>query len=158
MEKNQQDSTQVDAPPDKESGRLLALDLGTQRVGAAVSDEMRITVRTLPALPRTNWKKFVRDVAQLCSSFDAKGVVVGLPLRLDGSEGEAALEARRLARNLSLTLGLPTYLQDERLTSQAATEKLRAEHDSDEEIGARIDSESAAIILRDFLVRGDPNN
>jgi putative Holliday junction resolvase len=155
---NPHDSTLTDAPPGGEPGRLLALDLGARRVGAAVSDEMRITVRTLPALARTNWKKFVRDVAQLCSSFDARGVVVGLPLRLDGSEGEAASEARRLARNLSLTLGLPAYLQDERLTSQAATEKLRAEHDSDGEIGARIDSESAAIILRDFLVRVDPNS
>ncbi|MBC7929307.1 MAG: Holliday junction resolvase RuvX [Rubrivivax sp.] len=155
MEMNQPDSNQTDARPDSELGRLLALDLGARRVGVAVSDELRISIRTLPALARTNWKKFVRDVAQLCNRFDARGVVVGLPLNLDGSEGEASVEARRLARNLSLTLGLPAYLQDERLTSQAATEKLRAEKGSEDEISERVDSESAAIILRDFLIGGD---
>ena len=78
-----------------------------------------------------------------------------MPLNLDGSVGEGALEARRLARNFSLTLGLPVHLQDERLTSHAATEKLRAEWNSVEEIERRLDSESAAIILRDFLLGGD---
>lgn len=155
MEKNLHDPTEIDARPDQEPGRLLALDLGARRVGAAVSDELRISIRTLPAIGRTNWKTFVRDVAQLCKRFDAKGVVVGLPLNLNGSEGEAALEARRLARNLSLTLGLPAYLQDERLTSHAATEKLRAERHTEEKIGSIIDSESAAIILQDFLLKGD---
>ena len=155
LENKRHDTTRNDAPPDEEPGRLLALDPGSRRVGAAVSDELRISVRTLPALPRTNWKKFVRDVAQLCKQFDAKGVVVGLPLNLDGTEGQAASEARRLARNLSLTLGLPVYLQDERLTSRAATDKLRADQYSDVEIDARVDSESAAIFLQDFLHEGD---
>lgn len=141
-----------DPPTDKVPGRLLALDLGTQRVGAAVTDELRISVRTLPFLPRTNWKKFVRDVAQLCKHYDAKGVVVGLPLNLDGVEGQAATESRRLARNLSLTIGLAVYLQDERLTSHSATELLRAEQSSNSEIKELVDSESAAIILQDFLL------
>ena len=146
-----------DALPDKVPGRLLALDLGTQRVGAAVTDELRISVRTLPYLPRTNWKKFVWDVAQLCKRYDAKGVVVGLPLNLDGSEGKAATESRRQARNLALTIGLPVYLQDERLTSQTATELLRAEQSSNSEIKELVDSESAAIILQDFLLSAEAN-
>ena len=124
----------------------------------AVSDELRVSVRTLPTLQRTNWKRLVLEVSQLCQRFDAAGVVIGLPLNLDGSTGEAASEARRLARNFSLTLGLPVYLQDERLTSRAATEKMLDEGSSNEDIVERIDSESAAIILKDFLLTGHVAN
>lgn len=155
MEEDRADLTPNDPAAGLEPGRLLALDLGAARVGVAVSDERRVSARPLPALRRTNWKKLVGEVAQLCSRFDARGVVVGLPLNLNGTEGEAALEARRLARNFSLTLGLPVHLQDERLTSRAAAEKLRAEGSTDAEVAAAIDSQSAALILEDFLLARD---
>ena len=143
------ETSEAQAP--RATGRLLALDLGARRVGVAVSDELRLSVRAIPFLPRTNWKQLLRDIAQLCESFDVRMVVVGLPLRLDGTEGDAALEARRIARNLSLSLPLPVRLQDERLTSRAAEETLRAEGFSTFEIKERVDSEAAAIILRDFI-------
>lgn len=138
-------------PAEDAVGRVLALDLGTVRVGVAVSDELRLTVRPLPALRRTNWKQLVRDVAELCSSFDVKRVVLGLPLRLDGSEGDAAAEALRVARNLSLSLPVPVSLQDERHTSQDSRHRLRAEKLQGDEIARRIDSEAAALILSDYL-------
>ena len=136
-------------------GRLLALDLGTRRVGVAVSDEMRLSVRPLPALARGSWKKLLVAIAQLVRDFDARELVVGLPLRLDGTEGDAAIETRRLAHNLGLTLGLPVKLQDERLTSRAAEEKLRDANKSVAEIAALVDGEAAAIILREFLSRSN---
>ena len=132
-------------------GRLLALDIGTKRVGVAVSDELGLTARPLPALPRTNWKKLLRDVSALCGEFDVKGVVVGLPLRLDGGEGEAAAEARRLARNFELSLGRTVYLQDERLTSKEAESELRRAGHDEGEVRGLVDSQAAAIILRDYL-------
>lgn len=132
-------------------GRLLALDFGTRRIGVAVSDELQLSVRPLPALERTSWKRTVRAIAELRQSFDVQTVVFGLPLSLDGSDGEAAREARRLARNLSLTLGVPVLLQDERLSSRAAEEHLRELGLDGEAIKQRVDSEAAAIILRDFL-------
>lgn len=141
----------ADAAENRPRGRLLALDLGAKRVGVAVSDEMRLTVRPLPALRRTNWKQLVRDTASLCESLDVREVVVGLPLRLDGSEGEAAADARRAAQNLSDSLGLAVRLQDERLTSFAAEDALREQGFSRDEIKKRVDSEAAAIILRDFI-------
>jgi putative pre-16S rRNA nuclease len=136
------------------AGRLLALDLGARRVGVAVSDELRLSVRPLPAIARASWKKLLSEIAELCRSFDAKGVVVGLPLNLDGTEGEAAQEARRIARNLSLSLNLPVYLQDERLTSRAAEQTLRDSGASASEVASRVDGEAAALILSDFLARG----
>jgi len=134
-------------------GRLLALDLGTKRVGVAVSDELQLTTQPLPPLNRTNWKKLLRQISDLRHSFDAQGVVIGLPLKLDGAEGEAAREARRIAHNLSLSLALPVHLQDERLTSHAAEEILREAGVTGEELTARLDSEAAALILRDFIAR-----
>ena len=74
-----------------------------------------------------------------------------MPLRLDGTAGDAALEARRVAHNLSLSLDVPVLLQDERLTSQAAAEALRAAGFAGKDLSARIDSEAAALILRDFI-------
>ena len=135
-------------------GRLLALDLGARRVGVAVSDELRLTARPLPALRRSNWKKLLREIGEMRGRFDARGVVVGLPLRLDGTEGEAAAEARRIARNLELSLGVPVFLQDERFTSREAETDLRAERLTHDEVKAQVDSTAAALILRDYLARG----
>ena len=138
---------------EKLSGRLLALDLGQKRVGLAVSDELCVTVRPLETLRRSNWKQLVRAVAETIESFDARGLVIGLPLHLDGTEGGAAQEARRLARNFQLSLNVPVYLQDERLTSMEAEGELRAAGYTETQRRARIDGESAAIILRDFIER-----
>jgi putative Holliday junction resolvase len=134
------------------SGPVLALDLGEKLVGAAISDERLITTKRLPPLKRSNWKKLLQDVQHLLERFDAKTIVVGLPLLLDGSEGDAAKNVRRLALNLAKSVQQPVYLQDERLTSRAAMENLKAEGVKPEEIAALVDGEAAAMILRDFLV------
>jgi len=131
---------------------VLALDMGEKRVGVAVSDERLITTKPLPPLKRSNWKKLLQDVRHLLEQFDAKTIVVGLPLNMDGSEGEAAKSVRHLAMNLAKSVRQPVYLQDERLTSRAAMENLIAEGVRPEEIPALIDGEAAAMILRDFLV------
>jgi putative Holliday junction resolvase len=132
-------------------GRVLAIDIGSKRVGLAISDELRLSVRTLPPLPRTPWKRLLGSLTALCVEFDVRSIVLGLPLRLDGSEGDAAAEARRIARNLELSLKLPLFLQDERLTSKTAESSLRARGWDSAEIADRVDSEAALIILSDFL-------
>ena len=142
-----------DERPFRTKGRLLSLDLGAKRVGVAVSDELRLTARPLAPLGRTNWKSLLLQITDLQHTFDAQAVVIGLPLRLDGSEGEAAREVRRIARNLSLSLSVPVHLHDERLTSQAAEESLRSAGVSGPELTARLDSEAAALILRDYLAQ-----
>ena len=149
---------------DQITGPVLALDLGEKLVGAAVSDERLITTKRLPPLKRSNWKKLLQDVRHLLEQFDARTIVVGLPLSMDGSEGDAAKNVRRLALNLSKSVQQPVYLQDERLTSRAAMENLIAEGVKPEDLPALIDGEAAATILRDFLVtdqkriRVDPEN
>lgn len=134
------------------TGPILALDLGEKLVGTAISDERLITTKRLPPLKRSSWKKLLQDIRNLVERFDAQTIVVGLPLRLDGTEGDAAQNVRRLASNLARSVVQPVYLQDERLTSFAATENLKAEGLKPEDIPALVDGEAAATILRDFLV------
>ena len=133
-------------------GPVLALDLGEKLVGVAVSDERLVTTKRLQPLKRSNWKRLLQDVRLLLERFDAKMVVVGLPLRMDGTEGDAAKNVRRLALNLAKSVRQPVYLQDERLTSIAATENLKAEGLTADEIPALVDGEAAALILRDFVL------
>ena len=134
-------------------GRLLALDLGAKRIGVAVSDELRITTRPLPVILRQSWKELLRRVAGLVQSFEAKGLVIGLPLRLDGDEGAAAESVRAVAEKFRLSLSVPIYLQDERLTTFAANSDLKATGRNESQTKREVDSEAAAIILRDFIDR-----
>lgn len=146
-----QDFSLSESEPEVPAGRLLALDLGQKRVGVAVSDELQITVRPLAPLLRTSWKQLLRAVAERLESFDARALVIGLPLSMDGSAGEAAAEARRLARNFRLSLAVPVFLQDEKLTTVEAEEELRAAGLDASVRQKLLDSRSAAIILRDFI-------
>lgn len=132
----------------------MALDLGAKRIGVAVSDELGITARPLPVIERRSWKDLLRRVAEIVERYDARGLVVGLPLNMNGSEGSSAAEARRLARNFGRSLKVPVYLQDERLTSIEAASTLNADGSDASELARRVDSESAAIILRDFMANG----
>jgi putative Holliday junction resolvase len=102
-------------------------------------------------LPRSSWKRLLRDVDDLVRRFDAKTLVIGLPLRLNGSQGEAALAVSKIAEKFAISLNIPVYLQDERLTSKEADENLRAEGFKPQDRRRLVDSESAALILRDFL-------
>lgn len=132
-----------------EGGRLLAIDMGAKRVGVAVSDELGMTVRPVTTIERRSWKKLLQSIIEQIENFDARGLVVGLPLNLDGSEGPAALEARQVAAKFELSLKIPVYLQDERLTSEEA--KSRLQDIEQRERAGDIDSAAAAIILQDFI-------
>ena len=141
-------------PPDKQEhakGPILAVDLGHKRVGLAVSDELLISITRLKPLSRTNWKQLLRDVAEIIDRQNAKALVVGFPLSLDGTKGSAAEIAQQTAKKFAQSLSIPVFLQDERLTSVAAAEQLRAGGHNPKEVRQLIDSEAAAVILADFI-------
>ncbi|HEX9960650.1 MAG TPA: Holliday junction resolvase RuvX [Pyrinomonadaceae bacterium] len=143
-------------PPDFSEishGRILALDLGTKWVGIAVCDELQITVRPVCVIERRSWKELLRKISAFIVEFDAVALVLGLPYNFDGSESEMSIEARRLHRNFSLSLKIPVYFQDERLTSMAADKYLREQRLDEKQIRRNIDSTAAAFILNDFLAK-----
>ena len=116
-----------------------------------MSDDRLVTIKRLPPLKRSNWKRLLQEIVTLIQRYDAQTVVIGLPLRLDGSSGDAAEKVRQVATNLARSIRQPVYLQDERLTSFEAMANLKAEGHKPAEIPALIDGEAAAMILRDFI-------
>ena len=139
-----------DVPP---AGRLVALDPGTKRIGVAVSDELRVTVRPLRIIQRSSWKKLLSQVKDILAEFDAAALVIGLPYNFDGTESEMSAEARRLAEKFALSLDIPVFLQDERATTYEARGRLWNAGADPKEMARVLDSEAAAIILADFLDR-----
>lgn len=153
---NNPDFTDVSRSP--RNGRIVALDLGTKRIGVAVSDELQFTVRPVCVVERVGWKKVLKQIIALLTEFDAVALVLGLPYNTDGSESEMSAEARRLARNFSLSISVPVFLQDERVTSYDATGYLRKIGVKEEDIRKQVDSQAAALILSDFIERRNEMN
>ena len=133
------------------TGRIIALDLGMTKIGLAVSDELQITVRPLEKIIRKSWKELLKRIISLIEEFDAVALVLGLPFEFDGTESEMSVEVRRLHRNFSLSLKIPVFLQDERLSSKSAQQNLYDRGLEMKEIAKRLDSEAATVILSDFL-------
>lgn len=148
---NEPDFTDVFNAPGE--GRIVALDIGIKRIGVAVCDELQFTSRPVRVLKRLGWKKLLKQIISILDEFDAKALVLGLPYNFDGSESDMSREARRLAQNFSLSLDIPVFLQDERVSSVDARNLLYEQGFEMKEILKRIDAEAAAIILSDFLDR-----
>ena len=128
-------------------GRLIGLDVGTKTIGIALCDA-GWTIATAADLLRRN--KFAADLERLKSRIaaqDAKGVVVGLPLNLDGSESPRTQSIRAFARNLE-PLGLPILLWDERWSTQAVTRTLLDADASRARRAELVDKMAAAYILQ----------
>lgn len=132
-------------------GRIIALDLGTKKIGVGICDELQMTTRPLPLIKRNSWKELLKQVISLIEEFDAIALVLGLPVNFDGSENDMSQDARRLYRNFSLSLKIPVFLQDERLTTKSAQQELYDQGYNMKEIIKNLDSEAATIILDDFL-------
>lgn len=134
-------------------GALMGLDPGTKTIGVAVSDGLRLTATGLETIRR---RKFADDAARLREIAHHRGiagVVVGLPLNMDGSEGPRAQSARAFARNVGAALELPVAMFDERLSSVAAEEAMLASSVPPRRRAGSIDRIAAAIILQGALDR-----
>ena len=133
-------------------GRVVGLDPGAARVGIAISDESRSIAfprETVPA--RGGWTDAATRVKEALAGEDVALLVVGLPLRLDGTEGEAARRARGFGEALRAVFGVQVVYWDERLTTVAAERSLS-------EMGRRgsrrrevVDQSAATILLQGYL-------
>ena len=132
--------------------RLLGLDPGTRRVGVALSD-VSLTIATPAAtLPRGKLSALATTLRALADKEGVGGIVVGLPLSMDGSFGRAAQAARDFARDLAAALDLPWAMFDERLSSAAVNRALVQEADASRARQARlVDSMAAAYMLQSAL-------
>jgi putative Holliday junction resolvase len=131
--------------------RVLAIDLGAKRMGIAISDGLGITVRPVETITRSGLKRDMDRLKFLVEDLEAEAVVVGVPLRMDGTVGDAAQTAMNFAAKLQIQLPISVFTQDERLTSYEA-ERWMTERGLDrKERRARSDEFAAMIILEDYL-------
>jgi putative Holliday junction resolvase len=137
--------------PSRLSGRVLGLDVGSRRIGIAVSDPLDITAQGLETLQRKNKRHDFEYLARVIREYAVKEIVVGLPLRMSGAEGTQSEKMRAFAGELHKRFGLPVHLFDERLTSAEANRFLRETELSIEKRGKAVDRMAAVLILQAWM-------
>jgi len=148
-----------------ERQQILAVDYGRARIGLAIADAATKMPKPLATLERINRNEDMRRLRELVRDQGVKHIIVGLPLRLDGTRGEMAEEAERFAQRMAKQIGVPVELVDERLTSWEAARLLEEELGRVIRSGAKskgagsgvgadsVDAMAATVILRDYLER-----
>lgn len=133
------------------NGRILGLDVGSRRIGVAVSDPLGITAQGLDTLQRRNKRHDLAQIEDVIRKYGVKEIVVGLPLRMSGAEGIQAEKMQAFAADLRKRFGLPVHLWDERLTSAEANRLLRETDLSIEKRGKAVDRMAAVLILQGWM-------
>jgi len=131
--------------------RTLAVDSGSKRVGLALSDPTGTIAQALPTVPAEPATTLAARVAEIAKTHDARSIVVGLPLRLDGTHGPEAAAARRLAHGIRQASRLPVELVDERLTTAAAERTLIAGGVRRAKRRLSVDGVAATLLLQGHL-------
>lgn len=160
-------------PSENQRTRILGIDYGRARIGLAIADALVALPQPLDTLERVNRNEDMRRLREIARDHAVKQIVVGLPLRLDGTHGDMAEEATRFAERVRKQLGLPVEMMDERLTSWEAERLLEEqagrvlhkgnEHASHKAKGGErkrkvagertVDAIAAAVILKEYLAK-----
>ncbi len=134
-------------------GPLAGLDLGTHTIGVAVSDGFRRVATPLETIKRTKFTKDAEALMAICRHRDIAGLILGLPLNMDGTEGPRCQSTRAFARNLERLTDLPIGFWDERLSTVAAERALLEADTSRKRRAEVIDHVAASYILQGALDR-----
>ena len=134
--------------------RTLGLDYGSKTVGVAVTDELGLTAQGVEIIKRsrpTKLRKTIARIKQLIDEYDVEKIILGLPLNIDGSEGDRVAKTKAFAELLKVKTGLEIEFEDERLTTIEAQEILIDLGKSEEEWDEYIDMVAAVIILEQYM-------
>ncbi len=132
--------------------RILGIDYGRRRIGLAISDEAEFLARPLDPYQRTHsFRKDLESLAQLAREFEAGTIVVGLPLNMDGSKGEMALEVEEFVAQLQAVSKIAIVVSDERLTSVEAERVLLEGNVKRKDRKQLRDGLAATLILQGYL-------
>lgn len=134
-------------------GGLIGLDLGTKTIGVAVSDPDRRLATGVETIERKAFKADAARLLSLAAERNICGIVLGLPINMDGSEGPRAQSTRAFARNLAQLTDMPIGLWDERLSTAAVERELIANDVSRAKRAKVIDQHAAIFILQGALDR-----
>lgn len=136
---------------DASRGRVLGLDVGSRRIGIAVSDPLGITAQGLETLQRRNKRHDLAELERVIREYAVQEIVVGLPLRMSGAEGTQSEKMQRFAEDLRKRFRLPVHLWDERLTSAEANRLLWETDLSIEKRAKAVDRMAAVLILQGWM-------
>ncbi|MGI8587426.1 MAG: Holliday junction resolvase RuvX [Chloroflexia bacterium] len=136
--------------------RVLALDLGSKRIGVAVSDELRMVARPLTAILSRGRNADAAAIAGLVTEQAAGLVLVGLPLPLSGAHGPQAGKVRKFGDYLAAQLAVPVEYWDERFTTLEASRLLTRSGVRPRDQRDQIDSAAAAVLLQSYLNANAP--
>ena len=131
--------------------KILALDIGTVRIGIATSDIMEIIASAYEVYKRKHLKEDVNHVAKLVQDLSVGEIVIGLPLKMDGSEGQSVEMAKAFGDELAKYLNVPIIYQDERLSTVSAHNVLNATNTRGKKRKAVVDQVAAVMILQDYI-------
>ncbi len=137
--------------PEQMDGRILGLDFGSRRIGAAVSDALGITAQSLAAIQRQGDNRDIETIGRLVREHSVGTVLIGLPLQLSGAEGIQARKTRDFAEKIRERLGIPVEMWDERMTTVQAERHLIASGITRVKRKENRDSLSAVFLLQSFL-------
>jgi len=135
--------------------RLLGLDVGDRRIGVAVSDPTGLLASPISVYRRSDDLRDADHIVSLVEEYEASGVVVGLPMNMDGSEGPQAEKTRHFA-DILRRRGLQILFWDERLSTMEATRLLMEHRHTRRKVRSRVDMTAAALILQSYLDRVRP--
>jgi putative holliday junction resolvase len=133
--------------------RLLGFDLGEKTIGLALSDTLRSIATPMETLRRDKFSNDAVRIEKIIAEHSVGGLIVGLPLNMDGSDGPSAQSARAFARNFAARSDIPVVLQDERLSTAAVTRTLIDADASRKRRSEVVDKMAAAYILQGALDR-----
>lgn len=132
-------------------GRTLAIDYGEKNIGLACSDELGITILPLPSVPNLGRKDFLSRIRTTVREREVRQLVLGMPLNMNGSRGEAVERMERLMKDLQSSLKLPLTGVDERLSTIEAAELWNNLSPRRKKKYRTVDSLAAALILERYL-------
>jgi putative holliday junction resolvase len=131
--------------------RILGLDFGEKRIGVAISDELGMTAQGVSTIIRKNNKQVMEELKQVINRYQAEQIVIGYPLRLDGSEGIQCDKINHFGRYLETAFGLRVILWDETLSTKEAEDILRESSVHWKKQREVVDKLAATLILQGYL-------
>ena len=131
--------------------KILGLDIGSKRIGVAVSDALGMMAHGRPTIRRENDKEVIDELKELISNESIEKIVIGLPLNMDGSHGPQAEGATAFAKVLEDSLKIPVKLWDERMTTMQVERVMIEAGASRMKRKRKIDKLAAQVILQSYL-------
>jgi len=131
--------------------RFLGLDVGTKRIGSAISDPLAITAQPLKVISRLPENKAIEEIKKICNEYNVETIIAGLPKNMDGTLGFQAEDVMGFVEKITAKIGIEVKLEDERLTSKAAERFLIEQNKKPSKNRGLIDITSAILILQQYL-------